>query len=189
MVAVDLKTILWIIFFQGNELVYIYTCVFLAFIPILCGAAAYGVVKLQNRKRRQLKIRQEELRNNAEGKVSYDSMIVQEWLHANHKRMVKVKFGPDVAIHIVGRKGEKLRTLDFRHTENVTAEESHDEGRYSNKPFVLIRAPRDYDLVLEFDSIGSRKKFVAKLEIFLSSHKKTLIRTQVKPRFSPIYLP
>lgn len=169
---------------QGNELVYIYTCVFLAFIPILSGAAAYGVVKLQNRKRRQLKIRQEELRNKADGKVSYDSMIVQEWLHANHKRMVKVKFGPDAAIHIVGRKGEKLRTLEFKHSENVTLEESHDEGRYSQKPFVLIRAPRDYDLVLEFDSIGSRKKFVTKLEIFLSSYKKTLIRTQVRNEYN-----
>lgn len=49
--------------FQGSELAYIYTCVFLGFIPILCAGAGYGVVKLQNSKRRKLKIKQEELKN------------------------------------------------------------------------------------------------------------------------------
>ncbi|KRT82556.1 peroxidase, partial [Oryctes borbonicus] len=48
-------------YFEGNEVVYIYSCVFLGFVPILCAGAGYGVVKLQNRRRRRLKIKQEEL--------------------------------------------------------------------------------------------------------------------------------
>lgn len=37
---------------------------------------------------------------------------------------------------------------------------------------VLLRIPWDYDLVLEFDSLAARRKFIAKLETFLTSQKK-----------------
>ena len=171
--------------FQGNELVYIYACIFLGFVPILCAGAGYGVVKLQNRRRRRLKIKQEELRNSVEGKLAVDTMIVQEWLHANHKRIVKIKFGPEVAIHVIGRKGEKLRTINFHNVDSVIAEESVDiTGK--KRPLVLVRVQRDHDLVIEFESIGSRKKFMAKFEMFLTSNKKNLIYNQVSRRRSTI---
>lgn len=69
-------------------------------------------------------MRQEELKNNVGGKTSVDKMAVREWLHANHRRLVKVKFGPEAAIHTVDRKGEKLRTVNFRTSEALTVEES-----------------------------------------------------------------
>lgn len=105
-------------------------------------------------------------------------MMVQEWLNANHKRVVKVKFGPEVAIHIIGRKGEKLRTVNFKNTDSVYVEQSVELTNHK-KPMVLIRVPRDHDLVLELDSTGSRKKFLSKFELFLSSNKKTLVISQV----------
>jgi dual oxidase len=108
---------------QGSELAYIYACLFLGFVPIVCAGAGYGVVKLQNRRRR-LRIQQEELKNSAEGKTSVYKMAVREWLHANHRRLVKVMFGPEAAIHTVDRKGEKLRTVNFRTCEALTVEES-----------------------------------------------------------------
>lgn len=49
-------------YFTGSELPFVYACVFLAFVPILCISAGYGIVKLQNRKRRRLKVKQETLR-------------------------------------------------------------------------------------------------------------------------------
>lgn len=104
--------------------------------------------------------------------------MVQEWLHANHKRLVKVKFGPETAIHIMGRKGEKLRSISFKNVDAVTVEESL-ELTNKKKPLVLVRVPRDHDLVLELESIGSRRKFITKLEMFLNSNKKNLICTQV----------
>lgn len=150
----------------------------MGFVPILCAGAGYGVVKLQNKRRRRLKNKQEELRSPCETKLPVDTMIVQEWLHANHKRLVKVKFGPEIAIHIIGRKGEKLRTVNFKNVDTVNVEESL-EVTNKRKPLVLIRVPRDHDLVLELDSIGCRRKFVTKLEMFLNSNKKTLITVQV----------
>ncbi|XP_022920959.2 dual oxidase [Onthophagus taurus] len=165
-------------YFEGNELVYIYACVFLGFVPIVCAGAGYGVVKLQNKRRRRLKIKQEELKNASEGKLPIDTMIVQEWLHANHKRIVKIKFGPDACINVTGRKGEKLRSVDFKSCDHVSIEESVDMTGKRN-PLVLIRVPKDHDLVLEFDNIGSRKKFIHKLEMFLASNKKNLNTKQV----------
>jgi hypothetical protein len=120
-------------FLQGSELAYIYACVFLGFIPIVCAGAGYGVVKLQNRRRRRLRMRQEELKNNAGGKISVDKMAVREWLHANHRRLVIVKFGPEAAIHTVDRKGEKLRTVNFRTSEALTVEESQVRSLTSHK--------------------------------------------------------
>ncbi|CAG2066444.1 unnamed protein product, partial [Timema podura] len=110
-------------YFEGSELVYIYACVFLGFVPIVCAGAGYGVVKLQNRRRRRLKMQQEELKNNT-GAKTVDKMAVREWMHANHRRFVKLKFGPEAAIHTVDRKGEKLRTISFKSCDAITLEES-----------------------------------------------------------------
>lgn len=49
-------------YFTGSEIAFVYACVFLAFVPILCILAGYGIVKLQNSKRRRLKLKQESLR-------------------------------------------------------------------------------------------------------------------------------
>ncbi|CAG9818789.1 unnamed protein product [Phaedon cochleariae] len=171
------KTISGYDYFEGNEMVYIYACVFLGFVPILCAGAGYGVVKLQNRRRRRLKIKQEELRN-GEFKLPVDTMIVQEWLHANHRRVVKIKFGPEAAIHVIGRKGEKLRTVNLKNTDTVVIEESIDVTVKKN-PMILIHVPRDHDLVLEVDSVGSKKKFINKLQTFLNMNKKNLICTGI----------
>lgn len=44
---------------------------------------------------------------------------------------------------------------------------------------MLLRIPRDYDLVLELDSLASRRKFIAKLEAFLASQKKHFTLTPI----------
>lgn len=49
-------------YFTGSEIGFTFSCVFLAFVPILGILAAYGVVKYQNSKRRQLKVKQEALK-------------------------------------------------------------------------------------------------------------------------------
>lgn len=152
---------------------YIYSCLFLGFVPILCAGAGYGVVKLQNSKRRKLKIKQEELKNAQYCKGSVDKMIVREWLHAHHKRLVKIRFGPEEAIHMVDRKGDKLRTISFNNVDCINIEESA-ETNNKRRPLALIRVPREHDLLLELDSLASRRKFLNKLESFLTAQKKNM---------------
>ncbi len=91
-------------------------------------------------------------------------------MHQNHKRYVKVKIGPEESISTVNRKGETLRKIDLKDVNSLMVEVTQD----SHKPMVLLRSPRDHDLVLQFDNIATRKKFLSKLEAFLLNHKKTL---------------
>lgn len=49
----------------------------------------------------------------------------------------------------------------------------------NKRPLVLVRAPREHDLVLEMDSAASRRKFLLKLDTFLAQHKKAMNLTQV----------
>lgn len=98
----------------------------MSFFVLLVGSISSGYIllKLQNKKRRKLKILQEALQKRRNGGVTVDKMVVREWLHENHRRIVKVKFGPEPALHIVDRKGEKLRTFDISETDLITIEES-----------------------------------------------------------------
>lgn len=109
-------------YFSGSELTYIYVCVFLGFVPILCAGAGYCVVKLQNSRRRKLKIKQEALKTSPNKREFVDKMVAREWLHANHKRLITVKFGPEAAIYTVDRKGEKLRTFSLKNVDTITVE-------------------------------------------------------------------
>ncbi|GIX95728.1 dual oxidase, partial [Caerostris darwini] len=152
-------------YFHGNEVAYIYSCIILAFIPIVCAGLGYGVIKLQNKRRREIKLKKENSGKN------FDKLYVKEWLHQNHKRCVKVKIGPDECITTINRKGEILRKLEFKSVTSLVIEITRDTHK---KPMMLIRSPRDHDLVLQFEHEQARKKFLSKLETFLACRKKTL---------------
>lgn len=158
-------------YFQGSEVTYIYSCILLAAVPLICAGAGYATVKFQNSRRRHFRTLQEENNNGR----SVDKMMVKEWLHQNHKRIVKVKFGPNQEICTVNRKGEKLRRVNVAHVDTLVVEITQDQRR---KPMVLLRPPLDHDLVLEFDTEAARNKFLNKLEQFLMSLKKSLDRVQ-----------
>ncbi|XP_013772431.1 dual oxidase-like [Limulus polyphemus] len=153
-------------YFHGNEVAYIYSCLTLAFIPIICAGIGYGVIKLQNRKRRKIKTMNDDTTNK-----NFEKLHVKEWLHQNHKRLVKVKIGPDEAVYTINRKGEVMRKLEFKNVSSLVVEITQETHK---KPMILIRSPRDHDLVLQFDNEQLRKKFVGKLESFMQNHKKTL---------------
>ena len=122
---------------------------------------------MNSRRRKMKQIREE---NNNNGKKA-DKMHVKEWLHQNARRPVKVKFGPDENFYLLNRKGDKLRTIKIKNIESMVVEVTQDTNK---KPMLLLRVFKDHDLVLEFSYIGERKKFLAKLENFLTSHKKNL---------------
>lgn len=100
-------------------------------------------------------------------------MLAREWMHANHKRLVTVKFGPDAAIHTVDRKGQKLRSFSLKSVDTITVEKTSDT-KIRKHSYVLLRHSNDYDLVLEFESLSAHKKFLKKLEDFFSLHKKDM---------------
>lgn len=60
----------------------------------------------------------------AQSKATTDKMLAREWLHANHKRLVTVKFGPESAIYTVDRKGQKLRTFSLKSVDGISVEKT-----------------------------------------------------------------
>ncbi|XP_023209588.1 dual oxidase-like isoform X1 [Centruroides sculpturatus] len=156
-------------YFHGNEVAYIYSCIALTFIPIICAGLGYGVIKLQNKRRRKIRLKQHIKMEKHFEKLGISD--VKEWLHQNHKREVQVKIGPDESLSTINRKGEILRKVDFKSVNALVVEETQDVNK---KPMVLIRSPRDHDLVLQFVNSQVRQKFISKLESFLLSKKKTL---------------
>lgn len=56
---------------------YIYSCILLAAVPLICAGAGYATVKFQNSRRRHFRTLQEENNNGR----SVDKMMVKEWLH------------------------------------------------------------------------------------------------------------
>lgn len=51
-------------------------------------------------------------------------MVCREWVHASYKRIVKLRLGPEPALHVTDRKGDKLRTVPLDHTDQITVIES-----------------------------------------------------------------
>ena len=116
-----------------------------------------------------MKIIREE--NNNNGKKS-DKMHVREWLHQNAKRPVKIKFGPDKAFYLLNRKGDKLRRIPISDIDGPMIVEISQEA--TKRPMALIRVLNDHDLVLDFNYLSERKKFLSKLEGFLQTNKKSM---------------
>lgn len=95
-----------------------------------------------------------------------------EWLHHFQRRPIRLRLCPKPQhILIENRKGDRIRVIDiaplpFLHAE-ITNEPSRD-------PLVFIRLPKDYDLVLVFDTLTNRSKFLLKLQAFLKALNKEM---------------
>ncbi|XP_022235000.1 dual oxidase-like, partial [Limulus polyphemus] len=124
-------------YFHGSEVAFIFSCMALAFIPIICAGLGYAVIKIQNRRRRRCRT---QIRDKTEN--GYKKLYVKEWVNHNFKRLVKLKIGPDDTIYTINRKGEILRKVDFKNVRSLVVEISQETDK---KPLVLIRCPRDYD--------------------------------------------
>lgn len=86
-----------------------------------------------------------------------------------------------------------MRSMDFDREDKITLEITRDasDSRFAIvlarakarqkfkiatqpqlfRPMILIKVPQSYDLVLEFDSEASRKRFLVKLDSFATSNR------------------
>ena len=89
-------------------------------------------------------------------------------------RPVIVNFGltDSESITLVNRKNETLRKINLAAEERLTVQITRESE--NSKPMVLLKVPNSHDLVLEFESDPSRKRFLVKLEGFMSGLKKSV---------------
>ncbi|RWS13819.1 dual oxidase 2-like isoform X1 [Dinothrombium tinctorium] len=67
-----------------------------------------------------------------------------------------------ISIKLFGGKAP-IRIIDLRNTTSVIVQASAN----SSKNFVLLRIPKEYDLILKFDEFEEKEQFLSKLDIFL----------------------
>ena len=109
-----------------------------------------------------------------------ERLRVREWMDPGRTRPVIVNFGltDSESITLVNRKNETLRKINLSTIDRLSVQITRDSD-YS-KPMALLKVPNSHDLVLEFESDPSRKRFLVKLEGFMSGLKKPV-------EMSPVY--
>ena len=103
-----------------------------------------------------------------------ERLRVREWMDPGRTRPVIVNFGltDSESITLVNRKNETLRKINLAAAERLTVQITRESE--DSKPMVLLKVPNSHDLVLEFESDPSRKRFLVKLEGFMSGLKRSV---------------
>jgi len=159
-------------YFQGSEMAYMFGLVLIVFFPLMVGFFGYIAIKSSNSTRRSIKVK----RSVPKIGKPIDKMYVTEWLHQETNRFVKLHFGPDLAIYTVNRKGEVMRRVGLSGPATALVKISLDS---TSSPMILVKSNESHDLVLIFESVADRKKFLTKLESLLGSFQKNLDVTSV----------
>ncbi|OQV13223.1 Dual oxidase [Hypsibius exemplaris] len=180
--------------FSGNEVPFLFTCALIGIIPMLSFLAAYILLKYRGRKRRKyikhhqdqvyqhslddyrtngaLHVHSDQMTNNQE--KGSEKVVATEWLHCNLSRPVKVKFASDGQVHVENRKGNRLRTITIKSVSAMMLEVTEDS---TEDPLALLRIHKEHDLVLIFENMAIRRKFIEILTQFLKAHGKELVIT------------
>ncbi|KAI2797837.1 hypothetical protein BLOT_015257 [Blomia tropicalis] len=151
-------------YFNGSELSFSLTIVFI----ILFIAFGLFLLKLlvffKYRKCESLRVKASKLRRMT---VSENVILAQEWVdHGEPYRSIEVILnGKNKSVKIRLESGDRvMRSIYLKEvTGKVWIECSHNKSQNH----VLIRVPKEYDLVLKFDSYYEREKFLAKFEAYL----------------------
>ncbi|KAK0417047.1 hypothetical protein QR680_012805 [Steinernema hermaphroditum] len=176
--------------FTGNEVTYIYTCIGLATIPLIC--IGVGYLLIQRRKKMGLVVQPKvhkafkkankkaiySVQDFGEGKGEPFSVAAIEWLSEVFCRSVNVIIDATPAIRVEKPRGGVLRRLDLSVTRivDVATTEPASVTRYG--PYVRLRLPRSYDLVLRFGGLEDCHRFLDALAACLVSSRKQMVLSQ-----------
>ncbi|KAL3120520.1 hypothetical protein niasHT_009345 [Heterodera trifolii] len=181
--------------FTGNEVTYIFTCLILATIPIIC--IGIGYLLIQKRKKMGMlfepgsNLRKKSPHHHHQNgdlltleQQKYNFPAI-EWLNEAFCRSVTVELDSKMAqLRVLKRRsGGVLRILDFKevHAIGVTvtrksgrARALHAASMNSRGPFICIKTPKHYDVVLRLPSEQHWAKFRFELTACLRRHDKSM---------------
>ncbi|KAL7071523.1 hypothetical protein ACQ4LE_009299 [Meloidogyne hapla] len=170
--------------FTGNEVTYIFTCIALFTIPLVCIGIGYLLV--QRRKKMGMLFEPGAIKKQNQESPDDEGIITKEqkltfpaieWLNETFCRSILVELNSEYSqLKILKRRsGGILRKLDFGDVNllrlTVTKSGSIRKGQ---GPFVCISLPKNYDLVLRLRSQHQWLKFRSALGNCLLKHGKLL---------------
>ncbi|OTF83735.1 hypothetical protein BLA29_000768 [Euroglyphus maynei] len=167
-------------YFNGSELSFIGTILIIPLFVIFLIIVLKLLVHMRNRNNECQRIKVSKLRRMT---INDDSTMVQEWLGNNDGyRNTIVMLNPKVRAIVVKLQYEN-RIVRSIYLKDMNGKISVELSANSSQNHMLIRFPKEYDLVLKFDSYYDREKFLAKLEGFLNEIHYQMERMTKELRF------
>ncbi|CAN7939038.1 unnamed protein product, partial [Ixodes hexagonus] len=152
-------------YFSESEISYALTFLGLALFVVGCVLLLFLLAA-----RRNQHVAEERKKLNKRRPRSGDDNVIsaREWQgHKPGYRSVAIRFLRDkksVAV-VHAATGASLRSIDLRKVQSVVVQVASAKNRF----FFMLRLPREYDLVLKFDSSEDLEGFISKLEEFLGA--------------------
>ncbi|CAH1775162.1 unnamed protein product [Owenia fusiformis] len=160
-------------YFEGNEVTYIISFAALCLFPFLCILVAYLLFRCKQHDLKKTKkvIGMTDLK--AMVRESAGSISAIEWQGIDESlRNVEVRIDPvKCCLHTSTPLGTRLRTMDFTRYKEVRVWLSIN----NNEDILLINDPKEYDLVMQFQTKAKRREFIDQFRQHLVSHEKTLL--------------
>lgn len=150
-------------YFVGSEFFFVTTFVFLASFVVSIILLLKILVYRKNCQSESIRVKASKLRRMT---ISDNTTLAQEWVGDNDSyRSVEVILNnKNKSIKVRSENGDRvLRAIYLRDASGkVWMQCNHNKAQ----DHILMRLPKEYDLVLKFDSYYEREKFIAKLETF-----------------------
>ncbi|XP_078735605.1 dual oxidase 1-like [Lampetra fluviatilis] len=157
-------------YFSGSVVTFIITNVLLLLIPAACVAVLWCVS--YNRKRSFKKLTDQN-DPKTEAKKETDGIPAREWQGKKEPlRDVRLRFDDAGSIKVLDCAGALLRSLEVKALSGVELLSANDRGN-----LLLVHVPKEYDLVIFFESTIQRSQFEHQLKEFVTKVANHSVKT------------
>lgn len=150
-------------YFSESEISYALTFLGLALFVVGC---VLLLLFLASRRKRWVAEERKKLNKRRSRSGAKDTAILREWQgpRTPYRSVVARLMAEKRALELANAaSGALLRSIDFKKVQSVVFQVASSKSRF----FFMLRVPREYDLVLKFDSSDDMESFVARVEDFL----------------------
>ena len=169
-------------YFNGSELSFVVTILLIPLFIIILVIILKLLVYMRHHKSECQRIKVSKLRRMTIN--NDDNTMVQEWLGNNDGYRNTIISLNSKSRSIIVRLPYESRIVRCIYLKNNSIGKISIELSLNNSQnYMLIRFPKEYDLVLKFDSYYDREKFLTKLEGFLNEIHYQMERTNKELRF------
>ncbi|KAH6937563.1 hypothetical protein HPB50_001716 [Hyalomma asiaticum] len=152
-------------YFSESEISYALTFLGLALFAVGC---VLLLMFLADRRRRLVAEERKKLNRRRSRSGAKDTAILREWQGPRQGyRSVVARLMPEKKSLVMtnAASGAPLRSIDFAKVQSVVMQVASSKRRH----ILMIRVPKEYDLVLKFDALDDMESFVQRVEEFLGN--------------------
>lgn len=152
-------------YFNGSGVAFLLTLLFIPLFIVFLIILLKLLINAKIKQNESLRIKVSKLRRMT---ISDDSTLVQEWLgHNDGYRNTNLTLNAKSKSIVVKLQFEN-RVVRCIYLKRVLGKVKVEISSNKSQNHILVRVPKEYDLVLKFDSYYDREKFLTKLESFLN---------------------